>query len=59
MSMVASIWWPAVKPTSGDGARGRLGTPEEIAKAVVFLAPDDSKGITGQELSVGAGSSEL
>jgi len=38
---------------------GRLGTPEELAKAVVFLASDDSRGITGKELFVGAGFSEL
>ena len=32
---------------------------EEVAKAVVFLASDDSSGITGKELFVGAGFSEL
>ena len=31
---------------------GRLGRPDEIAKAVVFLAPDDSSIITGTELFV-------
>ena len=34
---------------------GRLGAPDEIAKAVVFLACDDSSYITGIELPVDGG----
>jgi hypothetical protein len=34
---------------------GRTGTPEEIAKAVFFLASDDSSFITGIELFVDGG----
>jgi NAD(P)-dependent dehydrogenase (short-subunit alcohol dehydrogenase family) len=34
---------------------GRFGTPDEIAKAVVFLASDDSSYITATELFVDGG----
>jgi len=38
---------------------GRRGTPEEVAKAVVFLASDESSYITGTELFVDGGMAQV
>jgi NAD(P)-dependent dehydrogenase (short-subunit alcohol dehydrogenase family) len=37
----------------------RVGTPDEIAKAVVFLSSDDSSYITGIELFVDGGAAQI
>ncbi len=34
---------------------GRLGEPEEVARAVVFLAADEAAFITGETISVNGG----
>jgi NAD(P)-dependent dehydrogenase (short-subunit alcohol dehydrogenase family) len=38
---------------------GRLGTPDEIAKAVVLLVSDDSSYVTGTELYVDGGFAQV
>ena len=38
---------------------GRFGTPDDVAKTVVFLAGDDSAYITGQTISVDGGWSQI
>jgi len=38
---------------------GRIGTPDEVARAVVFLASDDSSYITGTELFVDGGLAQV
>ena len=47
------------KMISDNVPLGRFGTPDEIAKAVVFLASDDSSYITGTELFVDGGFAQV
>ena len=48
-----------MKTISNTIPLGRFGTPDEIAKAVVFLASDDSSYITGTELFVDGGFAQV
>ena len=48
-----------LKMLSSGVPLGRLGTPDEIAKAVVFLASDDSSYVTGAELFVDGGFAQV
>jgi NAD(P)-dependent dehydrogenase (short-subunit alcohol dehydrogenase family) len=48
-----------LKAISSNVPLGRLGTPDEIAKALVFLASDDSSYVTGTELFVDGGFAQV
>jgi NAD(P)-dependent dehydrogenase (short-subunit alcohol dehydrogenase family) len=49
----------SMKMISNSIPLGRFGTPDEVAKAVVFLASDDSSYITGTELCVDGGFAQV
>ena len=48
-----------MKMISNNIPLGRFGTPDEVARAVVFLASDDSSYITGTELFVDGGFAQV
>jgi NAD(P)-dependent dehydrogenase (short-subunit alcohol dehydrogenase family) len=48
-----------LKMISNSVPLGRLGTPDEIAKVVAFLASDDSSYIMGTELFVDGGLAQV
>jgi len=48
-----------LKSISSTVPLGRMGNPDEIAKAAVFLASDDSSFVTGIELFVDGGFAQV
>lgn len=62
INLVAPGWIPVERHTQSDTSGyqglvplGRMGTPEEIANTVAFLASDEASFITGQCLTVNGG----
>jgi acetoacetyl-CoA reductase len=53
--MVKAVREDVMKQILGLIPVGRLGEPEEVARAVVFLAADESSFITGETLSINGG----
>jgi acetoacetyl-CoA reductase len=53
--MVAAVPEPILKSIVARIPVGRLAQPEEIARAVLFLAADEAAFITGSTLSVNGG----
>jgi NAD(P)-dependent dehydrogenase (short-subunit alcohol dehydrogenase family) len=47
--------WEEYLPSAENRPMGRIGTPDEVAKAVLFLASDDASFITGAALPVDGG----
>jgi NAD(P)-dependent dehydrogenase (short-subunit alcohol dehydrogenase family) len=55
----AEVGQQRLKTISTSVPLGRLGTPDEVARAVVFLASDDSSYVTGTELFVDGGFAQV
>lgn len=53
--MTASLGTETLALLADETPLGRLGTPEDIAKAVAFLASDDASFLTGQVLTADGG----
>jgi NAD(P)-dependent dehydrogenase (short-subunit alcohol dehydrogenase family) len=53
--MVRALWEPNEEGFKERLPLGRIGEPEDIAKAAVFLASDDSSWMTGQTMTIDGG----
>jgi NAD(P)-dependent dehydrogenase (short-subunit alcohol dehydrogenase family) len=51
-----ATWYPRPMNLTGDIPLGRLGRPDDIADACLFLVSDDSRWMTGQTMHVNGGS---
>jgi NAD(P)-dependent dehydrogenase (short-subunit alcohol dehydrogenase family) len=59
LAQTEGVGEPLITGLKASVPMGRLGTPDEIARAVVFLASDDSSFVTGTELFVDGGSAQI
>jgi NAD(P)-dependent dehydrogenase (short-subunit alcohol dehydrogenase family) len=57
--MTTNCWLPQKNMISNSVPLGRFGTPDEVAKAVVFLASDDRSYVMGAELFVDGGFAQV
>jgi NAD(P)-dependent dehydrogenase (short-subunit alcohol dehydrogenase family) len=54
-AQLRGMTWEAYLTEAAHRPMGRIGRPDEIAKAVLFLASDDSSFVTGAVLAVDGG----